>query len=229
MTVYFHRVFKKLSERADLNFQAMDAATVDFSKADILMSHDSQIELAEIERPWRASHMIRDPRDLLISAYFYHLRTNEKWCAKPNPDHTDLPPDISYQHHLRSLDQEAGIKYEMSHVSARMLELMGAWDYASPNVMELRFEEVLGNETLWFKRLFTWYGFNKKLVSEGVAAARQLALRNLQPGDSSLRHRNRKSRPGYWREYFTDSIKADFKNRFGQTLVKLGYEPDLDW
>src|ERR1700679_2284360 len=32
------------------------------------------------ERPYRAIRLIRDPRDVWVSGYLYHLRCDEKWC-----------------------------------------------------------------------------------------------------------------------------------------------------
>ena len=73
MTLYFNDVFKVFSAQAGLNFQNTAFVAADPDTADILLSHDSRIDLAGIARPWRASHIVRDPRDLLVSAYFYHL------------------------------------------------------------------------------------------------------------------------------------------------------------
>ena len=63
--------------------------------------------------PYRGSHFIRDPRDLIISGYYYHLRAAEAWCIAPDfpwkhyvtrpffeqvePDPTKHPQNISYQ------------------------------------------------------------------------------------------------------------------------------------
>jgi hypothetical protein len=40
---------------------------------------------------YRGSHMIRDPRDIVLSGYHYHLWTSEDWCNKKIKD---LPADM---------------------------------------------------------------------------------------------------------------------------------------
>ena len=111
----------------------------------------------------------------------------------------------------------------------RITELMGRWDYSSPGVLELRYEDVLGNEAFWFKRIFKWYGFSGDMVSKGVEIALRYSQEKLRPGDPGNGHGNRKSRPGYWREHFTDPIRKAFRKSYGDVLVKLGYESGPDW
>jgi hypothetical protein len=229
MTLYFNDVFKALCQQEGLEFQNTAFSAADPESADIILSHDSCLDLGNIRQTWRSTHMVRDPRDLLISAYFYHLRTKEEWCVEPSAGNHDLPPDMSYQQHLRSLGREQGILYELGHVSGRITELMGRWDYSSPGVLELRYEDVLGNEAFWFKRIFKWYGFSGDMVSKGVEIALRYSQEKLRPGDPGHGHGNRKSRPGYWREHFTDPIRKAFRNSYGDVLVKLGYESGPDW
>src|SRR5580692_11688625 len=33
-----------------------------------------------LDRPYRAIRLIRDPRDIWVSGYLYHLRCDEGWC-----------------------------------------------------------------------------------------------------------------------------------------------------
>ena len=107
--------------------------------------------------------------------------------------------------------------------------MMDAWDYSNPDVLELRYEEILGNEEFWFSRLFNWYRFRKSGIEQGVKIARRFSLQDLKSGDPGFRHQNRRSKPGYWREYFTEPVSREFKHHYGHVLIKLGYETDLDW
>ena len=56
----------------------------------------------QLARPLRGVRIIRDPRDIWVSAYLYHCRTNEAWCV--NTDFDPRPPityprvDFSMQH-----------------------------------------------------------------------------------------------------------------------------------
>ena len=39
----------------------------------------------------------------------------------------------------------------------------------------------------------------------------------------------RKGIAGDWRNHFSDELKGDFKERWGDLLIATGYERDLDW
>jgi len=178
---------------------------------------------------FRGSHLIRDPRDLLISAYFYHLRTAEAWCALPNPEHGSLPPDVSYQQHLCSLDQEQGLLCELNNVSGRIIQRMTEWDYSNPNILELRYEQVVGNERATFQRLFEWYGFNTDKAIQAADIADGMALKNADPNSAMVRHARPGSRIGQWQDYFTPAVKQAFKHKYGEALINLGYCKDTHW
>jgi hypothetical protein len=49
------------------------------------------------------------------------------------------------------------------------------------------------------------------------------------PGQEDLTAHYRKGAPGDWRNYFSERITAEFKNRFAELLVQTGYEEDEAW
>ena len=50
-----------------------------------------------------------------------------------------------------------------------------------------------------------------------------------RPGEENHEAHQRKGIAGDWRNYFTDTLKDKFKSRFGDVLIKTGYEQDLNW
>jgi lipopolysaccharide transport system ATP-binding protein len=48
-------------------------------------------------------------------------------------------------------------------------------------------------------------------------------------GQEDVRHHYRKGVAGDWRNYFTSRVTAEFKARYGDLLIRLGYESSLDW
>ncbi len=198
------------------------------SQIDMLIIPHSQVDF-KLLPDYVGTHIIRDPRDLLISAYFYHLRTDEEWCAKPNPAHISRPADVSYQQHLRNLDQEQGLIYELNHVAGKMTALMGQWDYHNKKMFELRFEDVIGNERDTFRQVFKWYGFTGDKLEQAVEIGESLALNKVSESDKKFQHARPGSRIGQWEDFFTPKIKEDFKRRFGEVLIKLGYVQDNHW
>ena len=225
LTVYFHRVFSRASRILGMRFLATPARlpeTVD--EPHLLLSHDSRLPFPD-DPSVRASHVIRDPRDVVVSGYFYHRRTTEDWCRRPNSDHHDLPDDVSYQQHLNSLPTDDGLIYEMNHVSGRIIEDMAAWDYDRDNCLEMRFEDIVGNERPAFVRLFDWYGvptrYRARLLdwAERYSKDGRSSWRRLVPN----RHVRKGSHIGQWRTHFTPKVEAAFEARHPGVLETLGY------
>lgn len=191
--------------------------------------------------PYRGSHFIRDPRDLVVSGYKYHLWAKEEWCRADTfpwrhyvirpffdlvePDPAKYPANISYQSYLQSLDPERGMILEMIFRRGAF-EQMARWNYQNPNVLELRYEQVVGNESESFRQLFEHYRFNRRLRERGVQVADELRLANLKKGD------NNHVRDGQLKQWQTGMplrVQDVFKKAHGQALIQLGYERDLNW
>ncbi len=232
LTMYFFKVLKAVAATYAIRLQYLHNDLVVAAATQWLLDPHSSIKSCRLPQQishLRGSHVVRDPRDLLISAYFYHLNTNEAWCAQPNPGHTSLAADVSYQQHLRSLDMEAGLLFELDNVTGDTIRRMAAWDYTDPNILELRYEEILGREYGTFLQLFSWYGLTREQAHHGATIADQLALKNLPKDSPMARHARPGSRIGQWRDHFTPAIAQTFKQRHGEMLIRLGYSSDLDW
>ena len=73
------------------------------STFDIVSLAHSLVDPDFASRPYRAIRVVRDPRDIWVSSYLYHLRWGEAWCTNTNFDPS--PPiaypqvDYSFQHY----------------------------------------------------------------------------------------------------------------------------------
>jgi hypothetical protein len=170
----------------------------------------------------RGSHVVRDPRDLVVSGYEYHLVTKEAWAQVPRPFYGGL----GYQAYLRSLNDYDGLMAEILWFAATTAHGMAAWDYGQPDFLELRYEDVLADELVSFERLFRWYGFNDAALARGLEAVDRLSLRN---SATTLAHPVRASEPGEWHDRLSPEHVARFKEKTGDLVVRLGYETDSDW
>ena len=175
--------------------------------------------------PLRGFHVVRDPRDVIVSGYFSHLGSH--------PDR-DWPWLQRHRPFLRSLSKHDGLMVEMEF-SALFMSHMLTWDYSNPNILELRFEDVISNNIPCFTRIFSFLGlFSQKItMPQIIAAMAKYSFANLSNGrtrgqeDSSSHYR--KGQPGDWRNHFDSSHVDYFKKLYNPLLLKLGYEADEDW
>lgn len=167
-------------------------------------------------RAVRGSHVIRDPRDLVVSGYEYHLVTTEAWATRPDPRFGGA----SYQAHLRGLDEHDGLMAEVDRLSRETAPALRAWDYGQPDFLELRYEDVVADEEAGFRRLFEWYGFTARAVAVGLDAVDRLSLRN----GGALPGHARSGVPGEWRVRLGPDHLERLDALTDGLVTRLGYE-----
>ena len=129
---------------------------------DFLAYGNADIDFVRQLPEHRGFHIIRDPRDIVVSAYYSHLYSHptEYWA--------ELEPHRSK---LQSISKTEGIAEEI-RFRGRSFEHMRKWDYSQPNIMEIRFEDLASShyETILtaFDHLrlvdHTDYNFTKRLA-----------------------------------------------------------------
>jgi hypothetical protein len=118
----------------------------------------------------RLSRFIRDPRDLVISGYFYHKRAAEPWCNVSNPTEADwrvvngnIPEQLSngqsYASYLQNVDMEDGLICEIDF-RKKHFDGMAQWRDRD-SILTIRYEDIIGHEEKVFDRVFSFYEFNK--------------------------------------------------------------------
>lgn len=93
----------------------------------------------------RGFHVVRDPRDVCVSAYYSHLHSH--------PVTETFPELAEHRRKLQSLSKAEGLLLEMQF-RAHEFQLMRQWDYTLPHVLELRFEDFVQNPYRHFLEVF---------------------------------------------------------------------------
>jgi hypothetical protein len=135
-------------------------ALVHCFQPDVLVYSNAEIGQVRLLPPLRGFHVIRDPRDLIVSAYFSHLHSHSL---------ATWPGLGEHRRRLQAADTSDGLLLEMEF-SRRVLDDIAGWDYAQPNVLELRMEDMIASP-----------------VEHFVTIAEHLGLTHLPP--SSYRER----------------------------------------
>ena len=172
----------------------------------------------------RGVHVVRDPRDLLVSAYFSHRNSHptEGW-----PELEELRP------HLNSVDIETGLLLEMEFCSG-VLDDMASWPSDPPGILRLTFERMIEHEQSAFREICEHLGLGAILEDEALSEiVTRWSFESLtggrKRGVEDPSHHFRKGVAGDWRNHFTPAVTWAFKNRYNHLLQHFGYEKSQDW
>jgi hypothetical protein len=171
-------------------------------------------------------HVVRDPRDVVVSGYFSHLHSH--------PD-AGWPRLRWYRPYLRSLPKEEGLFKEMEF-SGIFLQQMLSWEYGrKASILELRFEAMIAAQFATFETVLTHLGLAPRPASAQTLQAiiDKYSFEKLSggraPGQEDTSSHYRRGVPGDWRNHFTREHIAYFKSLYNPLLLRLGYEQREDW
>lgn len=210
---FFHRLDEFYRDCANYNISSVSGHCLDLDRfSDI-----------------RAIHIIRDPRDMIVSGYYYHKRAGEPWCNYLNPTDDDwsivnasvpktLPTDTSFSEYLNKVSLEEGLAAEFEFRQHHFASMM-AWATDDSRVMTIRYEDILGNEADVFRRIYDFYGLSFHTKFFAGMYANRYSLKSARRLTSHIRNPNK----GQWRDLFTPELTDKFNERYGDLLEKYGY------
>lgn len=179
-------------------------------------------------------HIIRDPRDVLLSGARYHETapaSKEDWLHQPRPDFGGL----TYQQKLLSIpDPQDRLLFEMDNKHADTLRQMRDWDYTRPNSIEWRYEDLIADtDCTLFRAALTRFGLTPQQVDAGVQAFWDNSLFGgmADPAQrkSAVAGHVSSGVARQWPAQLPASVARAYLDRFGDDLIALGYETDKNW
>jgi hypothetical protein len=175
------------------------------------------------------TRFVRDPRDLIVSGYFYHKRAAERWCDVVDPTEADwtnvngyVPDHLgngrSFAKHLNEVSLEDGLLAEMEF-RRHHFESMRLWPKEDPRIEVYRYEEIVGNEVAIFDRIFQGWALDFRARQIGLHFVRKFRASKRSGFDDHIRD----PRSGQWREVFTPRVTHRFEQEYADLLDLLGY------
>jgi hypothetical protein len=204
-------------------------------------------------------HAVRDPRDIIVSAYFSHLKTH--------PTHA-WPELIAYREKLQQCDQATGLFHEIAFRSEQFEEMRSWRDLHGEHIMQVRMEDVTSSSYrsmlsileflgLLFQGYYSapkraQYLFAKVLrkiesrwgvrlprVIGALPAERALGIvwenefekktGGRKIGEENKDSHYRKGVHGDWRNHLTRDHLALIKQQYNDVILLYGYEATPDW
>jgi hypothetical protein len=179
-------------------------------------------------------HLIRDPRDVLLSGMAYHRTAAPEGEGFLHSPRADLG-GLTYQQHLNALpDDLARLRFEMGERHAQTVDDMLAWPWGDPRVHELRYETLIEDrDGTLFDTALAHLGLSEAERAQGRAAflANSLFAGLSDPAARMGRVAGHvaSGRAGRWRTEFPRALGRDYAARFGAALNTLGYAESDAW
>jgi len=225
-TVWWGNILRTMAERCGVQYAQIASGDEPIAAEVCLFEHSRHFDRASFAgRPFRGTHMIRDPRDVVVSGYFYHLWTTERWANLPDARYGGR----SYREELNRRDRHDGLMLEIERVTlGQLLREMLTWDYAQPEFLELRYEDVIANEAAWFDRAFRHFGLTGRDVDRGLDIVAEMSFSHVAGrtvGEVGTTSHLRSGRPGEWREHLDAAHLERWQELAGGAVAQLGYSP----
>ena len=146
----FHLGLKHRTAHGSVQYEKYGGlrAWVEAQGIECLAFTNAEIEEAERLPSHQGFHVVRDPRDVLVSGYFSHKNSHP----------TDNWPELEeHRAALQSLSKEGGLLKEIEF-SQPFLSAMRDWDYDQEHILELKMENLTSDPHVQFRRVLRHLG-----------------------------------------------------------------------
>jgi hypothetical protein len=229
-TVWMASIFRAIKRQFKLKLHNGKQSELS-PDADIFLQDHSKVDLDALRRrgrPVRCIHIIRDPRDVVISGCFYHVKTTEKWANTPRAEFGGK----NYRETIAALPNDhEKLVFEMKHTAMKSITDMINWNYQDQDVFEARYEDLIDDSDFRvFRPMMEFIGFHGAdldTVLEIVRANSLFGGANGATPTGGVHVRSGESRQ--WPKTFTPELKRAFRELHPEALQRLGYEKNADW
>ena len=238
-TVWMRRVWRELAQTLDLPFIGIHRPGIWREKVPttgraVIVNWGGKFapDLWEQEDA-RFMHVIRDPRDVLLSGARYHDSTNaptEKWLYKPRADLDGR----SYQQHMQSLPhQNDKLMFEMGEMHLKTLNEMRSWPYGHERAFDIRYEDlIVDTDCALLKKALSFMGMSAAEIEAGAKIFYDNSIFGglaANPSEGRTKTHVKSGKPAQWITKLPETVAERYLQAHGQDLIALGYEEDGSW
>ena len=149
----------------DENHKTLDMIVAD-KELDFVTYNNADKKFLGDDSQYLGLHVIRDPRDIVISSYFSHRNSHS----------TDQWPElVEFRKVLEKLPQNEGILESLKFTAnlkidgwnINLFDALMNWDYSLPNILEVKFEKIVNNPYQAFLDIFEFMGIleDKEIIN----------------------------------------------------------------
>ena len=246
-TALTSKVFREISIYYGLTFQEAPGFHADVEDSQVVHYWHSQASDKILSSEHLGVHFVRDPRDVIVSGYLFHQRTDEAWCVNDNFEITgdiDFPQVAfsqvhlthaekeeylewlngkSYQENISSLTQDDGLIFEMDGYAGRTIFCMRDWS-TNEQILEVRFEEITTNYDEMWMRIFTHLGFENKELAKAMDIAKKHDMGRMSRDQISQNKHISTGKISKWKEYFSENVAREYSEKFNDVHKDIGYD-----
>jgi Sulfotransferase domain len=222
-TVWMQKTFRQIAKTLGLDFVNLLRDPPPY-RGDVLFHPHSGFDDTITAGDFRGLHLVRDPRDIAISALRYHRDSKELWLHEPR----DEFGGVTYQEKLNSLSQDEQFLFDLRGSTSDTLRQILAWRYDDPRFFEATYEQLITDQRgEYFASIMRHLGFDSLSVAASTAVFLRCSIAG-KPLPADHRH-IRSGRPEQWKRGWRRWHGERFIEAFGDCLIRLRYEPDDGW
>ena len=210
-------------ETSDLDATQKRAVLARATSSDLpLLVFDHHSKVPPVDEParWRGLHLIRDPRDLALSAANYHGWSEEAWLRVPLGE----LGGASYQATIRPLDLAQAVEFELTHESANTIRDMLAFE-DNRIFLTVSYEALIVDlEPTTLTAIADHLGIARSLVVRACAHARGSRAARIWRQRAHVGTHVQDGSPRQWVWLYDAAMLENFERHFPGAADRLGYE-----
>jgi hypothetical protein len=238
-TIWMRKVLRAIQKDQDIPFmqcyRAKKLADAAHSGPQIIVNWSSTFpqELFDTAHA-RFLHIIRDPRDVLLSGMRYHLIAplgNEKFLRQKRAEWGGL----NYQDHLKSLpDTHAQLMFEMVNKHHDTVQEMLKWPYGHPGAADVKYEDLIEDaDCSLFRSILGGFAIEGLDVDRAVQTYWDLSLfgglKKPDTLDDRVALHVGSGKAAQWKSKLPREVAEVYAERYAKALKTLGYADNSDW